>query len=684
MSLAFSKITAPLVASTISLSVYLLTLCPTVYLGDSGELSAAAFCLGVPHGSGYPLYVLVGKGFCLLPFGSVGFRVNLMSAVFGAMTVGLLFSLIRRMSGSLLGAWVGSGLFAFLSVFWWQTVAAEVYTLHVFFVVFMVWLLWRWEEDREFYLLVIFALVTGLSFGNHLQTVMLAPAVYYLILSGDRKMLLDGKRFLVLSVFFVLPLLVYLYLPVRTWAGAAIHWGDPDSWDRFWAHVSGRSHRGGYVFNLGVWGYAERLKESLGFVWEQFGVMVLVGMWGWWRIRVVRWRIFLLGVVFFDLFYTVFLNTISLEITPFNLSVCVVLAIGVGVGVGEAVKWCERRGVGVVQVVKVGCGVIPLMFLGLNYRASDQSPNYTAYEHALNIFRTTAPGDTLLVDGDNHFFPLVYSRLVERMREGTAVYDRLNLLFKLIPALRATNISGGEWVKARAEKEKTIMEHALQTDVFFAVFNPGSILLPPSYKVTDYCLLKRVMKKEEAEKPYRVPNLWRYYATESFYGAFTRDFMNRQIQAHFRLRYGQYLFASGNSRAGLQSVLDAAKIGFDDSGVHLMAASILINEELLQEAGDELDRASSLLGEGSAVLDNNWGCYFFRLKNYDAAIRFFRKAAEVSPETAMYHRNLALALQKAGKDIEAAHELDAFSSTHPYPGGLEDLGTEQLQESGTE
>ena len=35
--------------------VYLVTICPTVYLGDSGELTAAAFSLGIPHNSGYPL-----------------------------------------------------------------------------------------------------------------------------------------------------------------------------------------------------------------------------------------------------------------------------------------------------------------------------------------------------------------------------------------------------------------------------------------------------------------------------------------------------------------------------------------------------------------------------------------------------------------------------------------------------
>ena len=94
--------------------VYLLTLSPTVYLGDSGELSAAAFCLGVPHGSGYPLYVLLGKGFCLLPFGDIGFRMNLMSAVFGVLAVGVVYSLIWRMCGSKVGAWIGGGVLAFL------------------------------------------------------------------------------------------------------------------------------------------------------------------------------------------------------------------------------------------------------------------------------------------------------------------------------------------------------------------------------------------------------------------------------------------------------------------------------------------------------------------------------------------------------------------------------------------
>ena len=45
--------------------IYLSTIAPVVYLGDSGELTAASFSLGIPHNSGYPLYSIIGKIFCV-------------------------------------------------------------------------------------------------------------------------------------------------------------------------------------------------------------------------------------------------------------------------------------------------------------------------------------------------------------------------------------------------------------------------------------------------------------------------------------------------------------------------------------------------------------------------------------------------------------------------------------------
>ena len=193
--------------------VYLYTTCPTVYLGDSGELTAAAFSLGNPHNSGYPLYALIGKLFCMIPIGSIGFRMNVMSSIFAVLAILLVYSLIVRMTASKLSAFSGTLFLAFTPLFWSQTVSAEVYTLHVFFVALLMRLLWWWDEDRQFARMALFVFVTGLSFGNHMQTVMLAPAVIFFVLSTHHKTLLNAKNLCFLSAVFLLALSLYLFLP---------------------------------------------------------------------------------------------------------------------------------------------------------------------------------------------------------------------------------------------------------------------------------------------------------------------------------------------------------------------------------------------------------------------------------------------------------------------------------------
>ena len=65
--------------------LYAVGACRTIYVGDSGELVAAVYTLGIPHPSGYPLYVLLGKLWTLaVPIGSIAFRMSLFSAACAA------------------------------------------------------------------------------------------------------------------------------------------------------------------------------------------------------------------------------------------------------------------------------------------------------------------------------------------------------------------------------------------------------------------------------------------------------------------------------------------------------------------------------------------------------------------------------------------------------------------------
>jgi len=74
-----------------SLGLYILTMAPGLTWGDSGELVADVYTLGIPHPTGYPLYVLAGRLFMLIPAGSPAYRMNLFSAFCAAAAVLLIY-----------------------------------------------------------------------------------------------------------------------------------------------------------------------------------------------------------------------------------------------------------------------------------------------------------------------------------------------------------------------------------------------------------------------------------------------------------------------------------------------------------------------------------------------------------------------------------------------------------------
>jgi hypothetical protein len=199
------KIMVFLLTFTVSFTVYLFTLSPTVGLEDSGEFITAVASLGIAHPSGYPLYVVLGKLFTLLvPLGDIAWRVNLFSAFCASATVGLLTVFIaeilmflfpredtetnaRVSPTALLIAGAVSLSFAFSPVFWSQSVIAEVYTLNALLFVATLILLWRYSIHRRASTLYVFAFIYGLSTNNHQMMMLLAPVYFLFLLLADKK-----------------------------------------------------------------------------------------------------------------------------------------------------------------------------------------------------------------------------------------------------------------------------------------------------------------------------------------------------------------------------------------------------------------------------------------------------------------------------------------------------------------
>jgi hypothetical protein len=103
----------------------------SIQAGDSGELVAVACRLGVAHPPGYPLYTLLGHGFCRLPWSTAAARLSLLSMLSMIVAVASLFALARRLSRSSSAATVAALAFAFAPLAWRYGGLPEVVALHL-------------------------------------------------------------------------------------------------------------------------------------------------------------------------------------------------------------------------------------------------------------------------------------------------------------------------------------------------------------------------------------------------------------------------------------------------------------------------------------------------------------------------------------------------------------------------
>lgn len=210
-----------------ALAMYVQTLAPGLLtdLGDPGDLQAAAVSLGVPHPTGYPLFVIAGWLWThLFPFGSMAFRLNLLVAAFGALAVALTFLLALKITGRTLPSLAGAVLFGSGYTFWTQTTISEVYTLNAAFVAAVLLLLVTWGQRAKGWAalggaavadggtLIWAAFVYGLSLAHHRTMILLLPAIAAYVWMVDRRVYAD-RGFLLRLVAATMPgALLYLFV----------------------------------------------------------------------------------------------------------------------------------------------------------------------------------------------------------------------------------------------------------------------------------------------------------------------------------------------------------------------------------------------------------------------------------------------------------------------------------------
>ncbi len=418
-------------AGALALLIYWLTLAPTITWrndgADSGDLVTAAFTLGIPHPSGYPLYTLLAAAFARLPFDEPARGVNLFSALCAAGAIILFYVAISRILVSAgnqdsdarrIAASVALTV-AFMPLFWAQAILAEVYALNALLVAALLAI----QSSPEFlqgpvakgnseepsgtrWDLNFCAAIFGLGVAHHLSIVLLAPSALLLLRDLPR----TRSDLLRALIFFLAPLLLYLYLPLRALADPPINWGDPRTLENFGWTISAAPYRP-YLFNFALGDLGARVASIARALFAQFNVWgIALGLWGiaqmWTRAR--RQLIaFALGFILIAAYSIVYVTRDSLV---YLIPAFMLFAGWIAFGLADVARrissaWMRAALIGVLLLM-------PGYNLIANFAAHDLSRDRQAFDYARAIF-AHAPNDALiLADGDAHLFALQYYRYV--------------------------------------------------------------------------------------------------------------------------------------------------------------------------------------------------------------------------------------------------------------------------------
>jgi hypothetical protein len=248
---AYAWVAPGLIVAAGVFAAYVRTLEPGIDFHDWGEMQVHARLLGVPHNTGYPLYIWLGHLFGQLPFGTPAYRMNLFSAVCGATSVWLVTVLTTRLTSRSMWGTIGGAIAALafgLSFNQWTiSTFSEVYALHVSLALTVIWLAIRWQQEGHDSLLWAGALLAGATLGGHLIALSLLPPLGLFILvvrPGElttRRIVGAGSLVLLgfaIGHLFLLWLLWRRHSPWDTWHTVALAHPDlfdpPGGRDGFW------------------------------------------------------------------------------------------------------------------------------------------------------------------------------------------------------------------------------------------------------------------------------------------------------------------------------------------------------------------------------------------------------------------------------------------------------------------
>ncbi len=612
-------------------------LAPSVHVHDAGELTAAAWTLGIGHPPGAPLYMLLQKGFMLLvPLGHIAWRANLFSA-FCAVGAFLLFEMLafaltKREWRSAFSALA----FALSCTFRSQAVMAEVYALQAALLAgFLLALVRGAEAGRPARLP---ALLWGLLLACHMGLALVTPLVWLvLVRPAGKGWSAWWRAALPIGLWMAGPLLLYLYLPLRSLADPAVDWGDPETLRNFWWHFTNRQVRG-RMLSLPPDAYLRRAAEYGMILVKNLHLLLPFAALGAWRGRKEHRRLLLvLGAVWaMDAAFVVLMDTAPLGSEAYAIPSALVGSVMAVLGLGAL----RRSGWAAVPAAAAAVSA------ALCFSVNDLGRNFLVRDTAEALLQQAPRGAVLFTQEDNTTNPLAYLVEVEGARRDLELYDRQGHYFRPLYREPLFLVPPGELPKYRKMAEAPVVRAALREGRAVVYSSPFLDYRPEGWALVPSGQAARATLGEARQNPAEsgpVPRIA---------GVRRLDWMSRQMvaEAGIRSAHAEWLNGDGErARAALDTVAPLADIPEQ----HLRIAQLRLHLQDPQRAAGEARRA---LAEAPALAPA-WSVLGYALMKQgktEEAERALRRALELDPSLPQPHAALGTLAAQRGDYAAAA------------------------------
>jgi hypothetical protein len=207
--------------AVLTLAFFIVTLRPDVGgTEDSPKFQFVGRVLGTSHSPGYPFYSMATWAFgYLAPIGTLAYRINLFSAVCGALACACIFLTARRLGVTRLLS-VAAALAAATSYpLWSNSITAEVYALAAVLSAAAIYFVIGFAQTGAVRRLFAGCLMWACGFGNHLTIVGILPAALIYGIYRNRAVLRPAIA-IPAALIGLAGVLQYAFIAIRTLQGA--------------------------------------------------------------------------------------------------------------------------------------------------------------------------------------------------------------------------------------------------------------------------------------------------------------------------------------------------------------------------------------------------------------------------------------------------------------------------------